>query len=80
MPASHGPTWLYFEEFDTSNPVSPAFNDDCFDRIARDFLASGHGREGLVGQGESYLFEAAELAPFAVSWLESKILLDKYKL
>jgi aminoglycoside 3-N-acetyltransferase len=71
MPGSDGPTWVDFEEFDTSNPVSPIFPEDCFDRIARDFLAAGLGKQGLVGQATSYLFESPELTQFAVDWLRS---------
>jgi aminoglycoside 3-N-acetyltransferase len=70
MPGSDGPEWIEFEEFDTSNPVSAVLPEDCFDRIARELLASGSGSSGLVGQAESYLFEGSELVRFGVEWLE----------
>jgi aminoglycoside 3-N-acetyltransferase len=70
MPGPGGPTWVAFEEFDTGDPVNDRLPADYFSRIARDHLAAGHGREGLVGRAESFLFEAALLVPFGVDWLE----------
>lgn len=80
MPAPGGPQWIDFEEFDTSDPVHPAFPQDHFTRIALDFLAAHagsphnparHPSQGKVAQATAYLFPAAELIPFAIQWLEA---------
>ena len=70
MPGPDGPVWVAFEEFDTGDPVSARLPSDCFERIARDHLAAGHGRQGTVGLATSFLFDAAELVAFGVRWLE----------
>jgi aminoglycoside 3-N-acetyltransferase len=70
MPTGNGPAWIDFEEFDTREPVCSALPLDCFERIARAYLAAGFGRSGQVGAAESFLFEAPELVHFAVNWLE----------
>lgn len=41
-----------------------------FDGIARAYVAEGRGTQGSVGNAESYLFDAADLAAFAITWLE----------
>jgi aminoglycoside 3-N-acetyltransferase len=70
MPGPDGPNWVRFEEFDTRNPVSEILPDDCFKRIATDYLANGRGLSGTVGLAESYLFDAPDLVDFAIRWLE----------
>ena len=45
---------------------------DAFEAIARQALAAGIGRRGLVGEGESHLFPARELHAFAERWLEER--------
>ncbi|MBL8177601.1 MAG: aminoglycoside 3-N-acetyltransferase [Bryobacterales bacterium] len=70
MAGAEGPGWVDFEEFDTGDPVHDALPGNCFERIAMDFLAEGKGRQGMIGGAESYLFEARELVPFAVRWIE----------
>jgi aminoglycoside 3-N-acetyltransferase len=70
MPGVNGPTWIDFEEYDTSEPAHPAMPTDCFEQIARDYLAAGHGRTGKVGSAASYLFEAPGLVRFGIEWLE----------
>jgi len=64
--------WIDIEEFDTSNPVVPTAWEDYFTDIAKEFLASGAGRTSKIGNGDSYLFDAAELHQFAVDWMESE--------
>ncbi|NSC23934.1 aminoglycoside 3-N-acetyltransferase [Streptomyces albus subsp. chlorinus] len=44
-----------------------------FTVIAREALASGIGRRGTVGAGDSHLFEAAELVRFGVAWIEEHL-------
>jgi aminoglycoside 3-N-acetyltransferase len=70
MPGPHGPVWMDFEEFDTSEPVSDRFPTNAFEQIAGAFLASGGGRKGRIGAADSYLFESQPLVAFAIGWLE----------
>lgn len=62
--------WVDLEEYDTSDTVIDAHYE--FDQIARDYLATGEGRTGLIGRAQSYLFEAANIAGFGIQWLESR--------
>lgn len=64
--------WIEIEEFDTSNPVVPAAREDYFTDVAKEFLASGAGTTGKIGNGDSCLFDAAELRRFAVDWMETR--------
>ena len=73
MPGASGPGWIDFEEFDTGDPVCDGLAQNCFQQIALAHLAAGHGRRGQVGQADSYLFEASELVPFAIEWLEKTV-------
>ncbi len=70
MAGKLGPVWVDFEEFDTREPVSDDLPADCFERIVKDYLASGFGTQGRVGAAPSYLFDAPDLVRFAVNWLE----------
>ncbi|MDH7477379.1 MAG: aminoglycoside 3-N-acetyltransferase [Candidatus Bathyarchaeota archaeon] len=63
--------WVDVEEFDTCGNVLPNATE-YFEAILREFLASGKGRSGKVGEAQSYLFDAAEFVSFAVQWLEKK--------
>ncbi|HEY7020337.1 MAG TPA: aminoglycoside 3-N-acetyltransferase [Ktedonobacterales bacterium] len=60
--------WIEIEDFDTGEP----HGDYTFDGIAREYLALGKGRQGMVGNATSYLFDAADLSAFAMSWLEER--------
>lgn len=62
--------WIEIEEFDTANPVVPMAPDDYFTDVMKEFLDSGGGKTGKIGNGDSYLFNAAELHQFAVAWME----------
>jgi len=68
-----GVVWRMIEEFDTSDPVVAGLPDDVFERIVRDFVASGEGRQGRIGGANSLLVEAAAILPFAVNWLEQTV-------
>ena len=70
MPGSHGPHWVRFEEFDTRDPVCDILPADCFARIAKDYLATGSGSQGRIGEAESFLLDGPELVRFAIDWLE----------
>ena len=62
--------WVDLEEYETSETVIDApYN---FDVIAEAYLATGRGRSGQVGAAQSYLFDAADLARFAIQWLEQR--------
>jgi len=63
--------WVEIEEFDTCGGILPNA-EEYFKIIPREYLSSGKGHSGKVGAAQSYLFDAAELAKFAVKWLERK--------
>lgn len=66
------PTWRWFEEFDTSN-APDGMADDYFATIVEAFLATGHGRRGVIGEAHAVLVPAAEVVEFAVAWMEAHI-------
>ncbi len=65
-----GTVWRIIEEFDTGHPCVAGLPEDFIARIVTDYLATGAGREGEVGQAPSVLVDAADIIPFAVTWLE----------
>jgi aminoglycoside 3-N-acetyltransferase len=67
-----GTEWRMVEEFDTSNPIVPGLPDDFFVTIVRDYLATGAGREGLIGNAPSVLVDAPAITAVAVAWLETR--------
>jgi aminoglycoside 3-N-acetyltransferase len=67
-----GVEWRMVEEFDTSDPVVDGFADDYFARIVEDFLASGQGTRGRVGEADSVLVDAPAICAFAVAWMEKR--------
>jgi aminoglycoside 3-N-acetyltransferase len=73
MPGANGPEWIWFEEFDTANPVNDNLPSNCFEQIALDYLAAGRGAQGSVGAAPSYLFDGTDLVTFAVDWLERRL-------
>lgn len=64
--------WVTIEEFDTGEPVVAEAWDGYFADVMRDYLRAGKGRSGRVGNAESYLFEAADLYRYAVTWMEHR--------
>jgi aminoglycoside 3-N-acetyltransferase len=70
LATGHGVEWRTVEEFDTGDPVVDGFAEDYFAEIVRDFLASGRGARGVVGEAESVLVDAPEVCAFAVTWME----------
>jgi aminoglycoside 3-N-acetyltransferase len=64
--------WVEIEELDSEDGIAdwPGPGGDYFTAIMQEFLSSGRGRQGLVGAGESYLLDAAELVDFAARWME----------
>lgn len=67
-----GTRWRMIEEFDTGNPCVAGLPDDFIARIVGDYLATGAGRQGQVGEAPSVLVDAADIVPFAVAWLERR--------
>lgn len=61
--------WRSFEEFDTGE-VPDGLPDDYFATIVEQFLATGRGKRGKVGEASSVLVPADELVTFGVAWLE----------
>lgn len=70
MPGAQGPEWVEFEEFDTADPVHDLLPQDCFERIAKAYLADGRGVQGQVGAAEAFLFDGTDLVEFGIRWLE----------
>lgn len=64
--------WRQFEEFDTANPVVDGLEEDYFEDVVEDFLATGQGRRGLIGNAPSVLVDAPAIVAFAVQWLERR--------
>jgi aminoglycoside 3-N-acetyltransferase len=64
--------WRMVEEFDTSNAPN-GLEDDYFATIVTEFLATGRGRTGKVGEADSVLIRADEIVPFAVHWIEERL-------
>lgn len=71
MPGPIGPEWITFEEFDTAEPVNNALPQDCFERIAKDYLATGRGATGTIGAAASVLLDGPDLVKFGINWLEA---------
>ncbi|MFG3341033.1 aminoglycoside 3-N-acetyltransferase [Glycomyces sp. NPDC048151] len=67
-----GTAWRVVEEFDTSEPVVPGPPEDYFRLIVEDFLATGAGLRGRIGDAESVLVDAPAIVDFAVDWLETR--------
>lgn len=64
--------WRDFEEFDTADPVVDGLAEDYFEDIVEDFLATGRGQRGLIGNAPSVLVDAPAIVAFAVDWLERR--------
>lgn len=67
-----GRQWRMIEEFDTGDPIVNGLAEDYFAEIVTQFLASGQGRQGLIGSASSVLVGAAAITAFGVSWLETR--------
>ncbi|MGJ5814638.1 aminoglycoside 3-N-acetyltransferase [Paludibaculum fermentans] len=70
MPGTNGPEWVEFEEFDTADPVHDLLPQNCFEQIAKAYLAAGGGVQGRVGGADAFLFDGSKLVQFAIAWLE----------
>lgn len=67
-----GTVWRMVEEFDTSRPIVRGLADDYFAAIVEEFLATGQGRRGAVGDAPATLVDAAAITAFAVAWLDER--------
>jgi aminoglycoside 3-N-acetyltransferase len=65
-------TWRWVEEFDTSNSVVGSLPEDYFVTIVEEFLLTGRGTRGPVGNAPTVLVPAPEIVAFAVAWLEHR--------
>jgi aminoglycoside 3-N-acetyltransferase len=63
--------WRRFEEFDTT-AAPEGLPDDYFSTIVADFLRTGRGARGRVGDASSVLVAAKEIVPFATNWIEQR--------
>jgi aminoglycoside 3-N-acetyltransferase len=63
--------WVTIEEYDTTNGIADFGVDEYFQAIGRDFLATGQGRQGVVGAAQATLLPAPALVRFGVRWLET---------
>ncbi len=70
--APGGTKWRMIEEFDTGDPVVPTFADDYFAEIVTDFLSTGEGTRGMIGEAPAVLVDAAAITAFAVAWMEQR--------
>lgn len=64
--------WRWFEEFNTGDPIVDGLADDYFEEVVEDFLATGQGKRGLIGDAPSVLVDAPAIVAFAVQWLERR--------
>lgn len=67
-----GAVWRVVEEFDTGDPVVPGPPEDYFRLVVEDFLATGAGHRGPIGEAGGVLVDAPAIVDFAVAWLESR--------
>ena len=70
MPGANGPEWVWFEEFDTCDPVHASMPPNQIEVITEAYLATGRGLQGKVGEAQCYLFEGSDLVEFGVRWIE----------
>lgn len=64
--------WLRIEEFNTGIPVVAGLPDDYFATVVEEYLATGAGARGPVGDAPSVLVDAEGITAFAVDWLEAR--------
>lgn len=72
LATADGVIWEAITEFDTVDPIVDVLAEDYFADIVREFLASGQGQQGQVGDAQSVLVPAAVMTRFAVDWLERR--------
>lgn len=74
--------WRTFSDIDTSNgafPYKRVLSEESYIKhIARSALLAGAAKEGTVGNGAAYLFDARRLTEHAVGWIEAKFSSQNY--
>jgi aminoglycoside 3-N-acetyltransferase len=60
--------WVEIEDYETGDP----HDDYTFEELATAYVALNGGTHGLVGNAQSYLFDAEDICRFAVKWLEER--------
>jgi len=60
--------WIDIEDYNTGHE----HDDYTLEQITQAYLSQNPVRRGKVGEADSYLFDAADLADFAITWLESR--------
>jgi len=75
MPVLQGGTraWEAFEDFDTTQHLTPKALPDYFGLVVRAFLDAGRGREGRAGRASACLLDARELVAFGTAWMERNL-------
>ena len=69
----NGPVVRAVECLDDSDGIVEYAGEDYFGDIIRDYLATGAGSRGPVGQAKSELFDAHQLVAFAVDWMNTHL-------
>ena len=69
-------TWVEFEEYDTTNGIVP-WPTDYFHTIIEEYIAQDYGTQGTVGRASCYLFDAAHLTTYGVTWMEHHFTTDR---
>lgn len=65
-------TWRFMEQFDTTEPVVEGLPENYIEQIVTAYVASGSGREGMIGLAPSLLVDARPMLAFAIAWLEAR--------
>lgn len=65
--------WIAFEQFDTSHGIVDRLDGGYFQRIVEEYLDCGSVARANVGAADSFLFDARDLADFAIEWLEKHL-------
>ncbi len=65
-----GVVWRLIEELDTGAEITGQDTRSTFATIVSDFVGTGGGHTGFVGEAVSFVAEAREICAFAVRWME----------
>jgi len=63
--------WYWYEEFETSMPVSGVLPDHCFTTLLSEALAAEIGHAGPIGGATAHIFPASRTRDFAIAWMEN---------
>ena len=68
--------WVEVEELSSDAGIADYPGEEYFRPLMEAYLATGRGRQGLVGAGESYFFDAPDLVAFAARWMERNLVAE----